>query len=168
MLSRLRILCVLLFFCGTLSAQITSNDLLRDTIYYRSSFLNRTYLLNGKPLTLPVMAFFMKDYPEANRKISLAQLTDQLCIAGYSVGSLFTIGGLLVNRQNRDLGADLIELGLVGVGTGLIFQIISGGFKVSAVRHYNTAVKDQYRKKTSAIHLTLEPAGVGVAWRIRD
>ena len=53
---------------------------------------------------MPVMAFFMKDFERANREIQMAQLTDQLCIAGYSIGSLFTIGGLLVSRQNKDLG----------------------------------------------------------------
>ncbi|PHN08316.1 hypothetical protein CRP01_03055 [Flavilitoribacter nigricans DSM 23189 = NBRC 102662] len=156
-----------MFFCGDITAQVTSNDLVRDTIIYRTNFLNRTYLLDGKPLTLPVMAFFMKDYPLPNNEIKLAQLTDQLCIAGYSIGSLFTIGGLLVSRQNKDLGGDLLQLGLVGVGSGLIFQIISGSFKLSAVRHYNEEVKKYYQQKTSAIRFRASADGAGIVWFIR-
>jgi hypothetical protein len=134
---------------------------------YRSNFLNRTYLLDGKPLTLPVMAFFMKDFPVPDNKIKLAQLTDQLCIAGYSVGSLFTIGGLLVSRQNKDLGEDLIQLGLVGIGSGLVFQIISGSFKLSAVRSYNEAVKNRSEKDSSMLFFKAGWNGVGMVVKLR-
>lgn len=160
-------LCTFLFLCNVLSAQIINKDRARDTIIYRSNFLNRTYVLEGKPLTLPVMAFFMKDFPVPDNKIKMAQLTDQLCIAGYSVGSLFTIGGLMVNRQNKDLGGDLLQLGLVSIGSGLIFQIISGSFKISAVKHYNDAVKRIQQNETSAFDLRAGPEGVGIIVRIR-
>ncbi len=160
-------LCTFLFLCNVLSAQIIHKDRARDTIIYQSNFLNRTYLLDGKPLTLPVMAFFMKDFPVPDNKIKMAQLTDQLCIAGYSVGSLFTIGGLMVNRQNKDLGGDLLQLGLVSIGSGLIFQIISGSFKISAVKHYNEAVKRIQKNETSALNFRAGPEGVGIIVRIR-
>lgn len=167
MLSRVCMLCTFLFFCTTLSAQIIHKDRVRDTIIYRSNFLNRSYILDGKPLTLPVMAFFMKDFPVPDNKIKMAQLTDQLCIAGYSVGSLFTIGGLLVSRQNKDLGGDLLQLGLVSVGSGLLFQVISGSFKMSAVRHYNEAVKRILLKDTSALQWKADLDGVGIILHIR-
>lgn len=140
--------------------------MLSDTILYRSNFLNRTYLLDGKPLTLPVMAFFMRDFPTANRDVKMAQLADQLCITGYSLGSLFTIGGLLVSQQNRALGGDFIEMGLVGISAGLIFQVISGSFKLSAVRHYNSDIKRLYRQ-SSTFYLKTGAQGVGVGVRIR-
>jgi hypothetical protein len=151
MLSRVFFLIFFSCFFGTLSAQVTHHDLVQDTIIYRTSFLNRTYLLNGKPLTLPVMAFFMKDYPSANNEIRLAQFSDQFCITGYSIGSLFTIGGLLISRQNKDLGDDLIKLGLAGIGAGLIFQVVSGNFKYKAVQNYNEEIKKIYLKNTSSI-----------------
>lgn len=167
MLSRVCMLCFFLFFSLVLSAQVINGDRARDTIMYRSNFLNRTYLLDGKPLTLPVMAFFMKDFPIPDHKIKLAQLTDQLCIAGYSVGSLFTIGGLLVSRQNKDLGGDLIQMGLIGIGSGLVFQVISGSFKVSAVRHYNEAVKSRAGKDTSILLFKAGRDGAGIVVKIR-
>jgi hypothetical protein len=111
------------------------------------------------------MAFFMKDFPLSHNKIKMAQLTDQLCIAGYSVGSLFTIGGLMVTRQNKELGGDLLQLGLASIGSGLLFQVISGSFKFSAVKHYNEAVKRQDRKDTSAIEFKADVAGIGfIVW----
>lgn len=167
MLSRVCMLCTFLLLCNVLSAQIINKDRARDTIIYQSNFLNRTYLLDGKPLTLPVMAFFMKDFPVPDNKIKMAQLTDQLCIAGYSIGSLFAIGGLMVTRQNKDLGGDLLQLGLVSIGSGLIFQIISGSFKISAVKHYNNAVKKIQVKDTSFLEFKAGPDGLGIIVRIR-
>lgn len=166
MLSRVCFLGLFVLCSGVLSAQITHTDMVQDTIFYRSSFLNRTYLLNGKPLTLPVMAFFMKDFPVANNDIQIAQLSDQLCITGYSLGSLFTIGGLMVSRQNKDLGQDLMQLGLAGVGAGLVFQLISGGFKFRAVRHYNEEVRRLYQKNTSTLQFKadLNQAGLYVGF----
>ena len=153
MLSRVCFLCFFLVCCGVLSAQITLTETDRDTIAYKSSFLNRSYHLNGKPLTLPVMAFFMKDFPGPNNDIQVAQLGDQLCITGYGLGSLFTVGGLMVARQNKDLGQDLIQLGLAGIGAGLVFQIISGSFKFRAVRHYNEEVQRAQRKSSSRVQI---------------
>ena len=153
MLSRVCFLYFFLVCCGVLSAQIAHTEIARDTIAYQSSFLNRSYHLNGKPLTLPVMAFFMKDFPGPNNDIQAAQLSDQLCITGYSLGSLFTVGGFMVARQNKDLGQDLIQLGLAGIGAGLIFQLISGSFKFRAVRHYNEEVQKIYRKNSSRIEI---------------
>lgn len=167
MLSQVRMLFFLFFFCNLLSAQVTKQDLASDTIIYRSTFLNRTYLLDGKPLSLPVMAFFMKDFPIPNNEISMAQFSDQLSIAGYGVGSLFTIGGLFISRQNQDLGNDLIQTGLIGVGAGLVFQIISGDFKFQAVKHYNEALKKGYQKNTSVLHFKADPYRAGIVVLIR-
>lgn len=167
MLSRVCLLSILLSFGSIGSAQITHNDLVRDTILYQTNFLNRTYLLDGKPLTLPVMAFFMKDFPRPNNEIKMAQLTDQFCIAGYTVGSLFTIGGLMVSRQNKELAEDMIQLGLVGIGAGLIFQIISGNFKLKAVRHYNEEVRQLYQKNASKVQLRADFNEAGILVRIR-
>lgn len=149
MLSRVRILCFFLFCCGALSAQIPGGGIATDTIYYRHELLNRDYSLKGKPLTLPVMAFFMKDYPAAYNELRVAQLSDQLCIAGYSMGSLFTIGGMMFARQDKQLSEGLIKMGLTGIGAGLVFQLISGKYKMRAVRIYNEQVKRNEEKKHS-------------------
>ncbi|MCB0628912.1 MAG: hypothetical protein R2824_09670 [Saprospiraceae bacterium] len=149
MLSRVRMLCFLLFGCGVLSAQIPGDQPPTDTIYYRNEFLNRNYLLKGKPLTLPVMAFFMKDYPAAYNELRIAQLSDQLCVAGYSMGSLFTIGGLMFSRQDKELSEGLIKMGVVGIGAGLVFQLVAGKYKFRAVRIYNEEVKKKGDNKHS-------------------
>ena len=162
MLSRVFMLCVLVLCCINASAQGLQQELGRDTFYYRTSFLNRTYLLDGKPVNLPVMAFFMRDIPESNNDINIAQISDQLTIAGYSIGSLFTIGGMFVTRQDKELGNGLIQLGLIGISSGVIFQIVSGHFKFEAVKHYNKAVKRNDRKKVSNLQVRLGIQQTGI------
>ena len=108
------------------------------------------------------MAFFMKGNPAADNDIQLAQFADQLTVAGYSLGSLATIGGLVVSRRNKALGQDLIQLGLASMGTGLIFQIISGGFKYRAVQHYNEAIKKRYHKNAASVQFKADFDRIGI------
>lgn len=130
--------------------QHTYQNIIRDTIITRSEFLGNIYLLDGKELNLPVMEWLMSDFPPAYDEIRLAVLGDQLSIMGYGVGTLFALSGLFVYRQNRGLGEDLIQIGGIGIGSGLIFQFISGKFKKSAVGIYNEEVKAYYQQKTSS------------------
>ncbi|MCB0606434.1 MAG: hypothetical protein H6562_09740 [Lewinellaceae bacterium] len=112
-----------------------------DTIAVKKIFLSRSYFLEGKPLNLSVMEWFMKDYPRAHDEINLAMMSDQFSIVGYGAGSLFLLSGMLIYRQNRDAGFDLLQVGGVCLAGGIVFQVISGKFKRNAVRLYNDAVK---------------------------
>jgi tetrahydromethanopterin S-methyltransferase subunit F len=142
-------LCFLLFCGGVLSAQLPGIEPPADTIYYRSEFLNRNYLLKGKPLTLPVMDYFMKDYPAAYNELRIAQLSDQLSVAGYSMGSLFMVGGLMFSRQDKELSNGLFRMGAAGIGAGLVFQLVAGKYKFRAVKVYNEEVRQRGEKKHS-------------------
>lgn len=130
-----------------------------DTIFIKKIFLNRSYFLDGKPLNLPVMEWFMKDYPKAHDEIQLAILSDQFSIAGYGAGSLFLLSGLLVYRQNPRVGVDLMQVGSVCVAGGVVFQVISGKFKKNAVELYNTAVRAPQQKSTASYSLEISEGG---------
>lgn len=114
------------------------------------------------------MDFFMRDYPVAHDQIQLAMLTDQVAIVGYSVGGLFGLTGLLVYRQDSPLANNLLKMGGIGIGTGIVFHIFTGAFKRSAVRHYNSEIKGLYRPQQKAgLKLSAEPVGVRISWTFR-
>lgn len=93
----------------------------------------------------------MQDYPKARSEISTAVIADQLSVASYSVGSLFAVTSLLVYEPNKLLGKDLLTLGGITLGAGIIFQIVSGNFKRKAVHHYNKEVKMRRMKATGGL-----------------
>jgi hypothetical protein len=165
---KLLILALVLQLEMELQAQNTYNTIARDTIISVPSFPSRVYLLDGKKLNLPVMDFFMRDYPVAHDQIQLAMLTDQVAIVGYSVGGLFGLTGLLVYRQDSPLANNLLKMGGIGIGTGVVFHIFTGVFKKSAVRRYNHEVKGLYRNQNKAgLKLSAEPASVRISWTFR-
>lgn len=136
----------------------------RDTIYVKKIFLNRSYFLDGKPLNLSVMEWFMKDFPKAHDEIQLAILSDQFSIAGYGAGSLFLISGLLVYRQNPRVGIDLMQVGGICAAGGVIFQVVSGKFKKNAVNLYNAAVQAPAEKSTASYSLEISDDGKVGLW----
>ncbi len=147
---RWKLSCVFVCIWLAASGQPTYNALAQDTIITKRGFLSNTYLLDGKRLTLEVMEFFMEGHPSAHNQIKVAQTTDQLSIVGYGFGSIFLLGGMLLNDANPGLSRDLFFYGGVGMGSGLIFQIISNNYQKNAVFLYNEGIKSQYQKKSSA------------------
>ncbi len=117
--------------------------LARDTIITVHRFPNNIYLLNGKNLTLPVMDWFMSDYPRARANIKVTLVSDQMSIVGYSVGGLFAITGLIAFRQNESLGKELLKVSFISIGSGFAFQLFGGTFKQKAVEAYNDAIQAQ-------------------------
>ena len=147
--------------CQAAAGQNTYQNIVRDTIVTLRRFPANTYLLDGKKLNLSVMEWFMTDYPDAHDQINLCILTEQASVAGYSIGALFGLTGLLVNRQDPHLGNDLLQIGSIGIGSGIVFHLFSGGFKKKAVRYYNEDVRKLYKKDGNRINVKLEPNGVG-------
>lgn len=113
------------------------------------------YYMSGRKINLAVMEWYMHDFPSAKKDIHTAVVSDQLSVAGYSVGSLFTVTGLLVYEPNKKLGSDLMMLGGISLGTGIIFQIVSGKYKKMAVRKYNAAMRKRKDvKATGSVYKT--------------
>lgn len=158
-------LVVLLLFSKEVTGQSTYQSIVRDTIIMLKSFPRNTYLLDGKKLNLSVMEWFMTDFPDAHDQINLAILTEQTGVACYSIGTLFGLTGLLVYSQDPHLGNDLLELGSIGLGTGIVFQIFSGAFKKKAVRFYNKDVQQFYQKQGNRINVKVDAQGFGVVIR---
>lgn len=152
----------LVLLCDTASGQSTYNKIVRDTIITIPGILHNTYLLDGKKMTLPVMDWFMMDYPAAHDEINLALLSNQASIAGYTIGGLFGLSGLLIYQRDKALGGDLLQLGGIGIGTGITFQVFSGIFKRRAVRTYNRAVINLYKKQGTAIHTKVQATGINI------
>jgi hypothetical protein len=136
--------------------QSTYHSLAQDTIITKQGFLTNTYLLDGKRLSLEVMEFFMAGNPSAYNQIKVANLTDQLSLAGYSIGSILLLTGILINEDNPRLSRDLYFYGGIGLGSGIIFQIISHTYQKEAVYLYNEGIKSAYHRKSS----------VGVYWGV--
>lgn len=148
--TRWKLSCLFVLLWLSLSGQPTYNSLAQDTIITKRGLLSNIYLLDGKRLTLEVMEFFMADHPSAHSQIKVAQTTEQLSIVGYGLGSIFLLGGALLHDDNPGLSRDLFFYGGVGMGSGLIFQIISNNYQKNAVFLYNQGIKSQYRNKSSA------------------
>lgn len=138
-------LCVLLVCYEATIGQNTYQNIVRDTIVTLRKFPASTYLLDGKKLNLSVMDWFMTDYPAAHDQINLSMLTEQVSVASYSIGGLFGLTGLLVNRQDPHLGNELLQIGGIGIGSGIIFHLFSAGFQKKAVRYYNEDVRKLYK-----------------------
>lgn len=140
-------------------------EIAKDTIITKSEFVGSTYLLNGKKLSLPVMEWFMRDYPSSYDAIQPAIITDQLSVATYSVGSIFLLGGLLVNQQDRKLSSELYLLGGITISSGVLLQIISASFQKKAVELYNLEVKKSYgQARKLSLELGLIDGGVGIGF----
>lgn len=114
------------------------------------------YYMGGRKVNLAIMEWFMHDYPAARKDIGSAIVADQLSVVGYSVGSLFTVTGLLVYEPNERLGGNLLMFGGVSLGAGILFQVVSGKYKKRAVRKYN-----------AALHSAGSPRAKGVSFRSR-
>ncbi len=145
-----------LAFCNQIvHSQPTLSIIVKDTIVTKTAFMSTTYLLNGKKLNLPVMQWFMSDYPEANDQIRIAALSNQVSLAGFSVAGIFGLSGLFIYQQNERIGGDMLKIGIGGLGTGIVFQLLSSAYKKNAARQYNHAVKQHYHSQ-GAGHFKLE------------
>ena len=132
---------IFLFSLHVLPAQPNYHFLAQDTIVTLRQFPRNQYLLDGKKLNLPVMRWFMSDYPQADEQIRLAALTNQLSITGYSVGTVFLLTGLFVWEDNQPLSDELFRLGGLGFAGGILFQVLSQNYEKKAVRYYNRDIK---------------------------
>lgn len=150
------------------SGQNMYRSIASDTIITVRSFPTNIYLLDGKKLNLPVMDFFMSDCAAAHDQLRFAMLSNQLAAAGYSIGTLFGLTGLLVNRQSPQLGGNLLQIGGVGIGTGFLFQVFSNKFKKKAVRLYNEDVRALHKVKNKAgFGVKGTPNGICVTWTLK-
>lgn len=146
-----------------LHSQPTLSSLAGDTIVSKSEFLSTTYLLNGKKLTLPVMQWFMSDYPEANDQIRISALSSQVSLTGLSVGGLFGLSGLFLYQQNERVGGDMLKIGAGGISLGIAFQLLASAYKKRAVESYNRAVKKSFHAHGAKdFKLELQPDGAGI------
>ena len=128
-------------FFQVLRLQAQQFPITLDTILMINDGMGMNYYMGGRKVNLAIMEWFMHDYPAARKDIGHAVVTDQLSVVGYSVGSLFTVTGLLVYEPNERLGGNLLMLGGISLGTGIIFQLVSGKYKKRAVRKYNAALQ---------------------------
>ncbi|GJM34055.1 MAG: hypothetical protein DHS20C18_30560 [Saprospiraceae bacterium] len=142
----------IIMLASSIYCQKHASALARDTIITMNRFPNNIYILNGKKLTLPVMEWFMSDYPTSNRNIKVALVSDQMSIVGYSVGGLFAVTGLIAFRQNETLGKELFKVSIISLGSGFAFQLLSGAFKQKAVNAYNRALHTQANAKGGGVY----------------
>lgn len=145
-----------------IKAQTTYNKIARDTIVSKNGFLGKIYLLNGKKLNLPVMQWFMSDYPTAHDAIQAASRTDQLSVASYGIGSLFALGGALVYGDNEEIGKDMFVISGIGISSGFLFQLFSGTYRNKAVQSYNNEIKTLYKNDSAHLYLMQKDLGGGV------
>ncbi len=160
-------LVIFLLFVKMTFAQSTYQSIVRDTIVTLRTFPAYTYLLDGKKLNLSVMDWFMTDYPAAHDQINLAILSEQVSVASYSIGALFGLTGLLVQRQDPHLGTDLLQIGGIGIGSGIVFSFFSGTFKKRAVRFYNEDVRQFYQEQGNRVQIKINPNGVGIGFSLQ-
>lgn len=130
---------------------LPQNAISQDTILMLNSGMGIDYYMGGRKVNLAVMEWYMHDFPSAKKDIHTAVVSDQLSVVGYSVGSLFTVTGLLVYEPNQKLGSNLMMIGGLSLGTGIIFQIISGKYKKTAVRKYNSAMRKKKHAKVKGV-----------------
>lgn len=137
-----------------------------DTILTQSAFLGNTFYLQGKPMDLSVMRWFMSDYPAPYQQIRMAVLTDQLSIAGYGLGGLFVFSGLFVYEDNLPLARELLRTGGISIGSGLLLQFLSGIYQRKAARLYNREIVTAFEQK-KAVSMRVEWEGAEVRLVVR-
>ena len=139
------LLCIGMICCfSQLSAQSTYHQIAGDTIIAHHTFLNSSYLLNGKKLNPSVMQWFMSDFEEAYESIRISNISEQVSIGSYSIGGIFLLSGILTSAQNPRVSKELKLWGLLGFGSGLVFQIISIKYRRNAVEQYNDSIRSIY------------------------
>ncbi len=146
----------------SLSAQPTYNRMASDTIVAHHAFLNSSYLLNGKKMNPAVMQWFMSDYPNAYESIRISNISEQISIASYSLGSIFVLSGFIVESRNPRISQELKLWGISGLVGGIVFQVVSGRYRRKAVEQYNDQIQHIYRdnKNPVSVHLEIVPAGL--------
>lgn len=163
---QLKLLLLSLFFLSLplqLFAQRTYDKLARDTIIKSSDFLGSSYYLDGKKISLPVMEWFMSDYPLANDAIRVAVVSDQLSVIGYTLGGIFLVSGVFTVQQGQPDGQELIIIGGILSAGGLLFQSITNAYKRKAVGVYNREIKALYRDG-AGLQFKSTRNGIGLAF----
>jgi hypothetical protein len=115
-----------------------------DTIIAHHSFLNSSYLLNGKKLNPSVMQWFMSDFEEAYEHIRISNVSEQVSIGSYTIGSIFIVAGFLSASRNPRVSKELRLWGFLGIGGGIVFQVFSGQYRRRAVECYNDQIQTIY------------------------
>ncbi|MCB0560284.1 MAG: hypothetical protein H6573_33140 [Lewinellaceae bacterium] len=156
------ILCFSLL-AGALS-QSPYHEMAKDTIITRPLFFGNAYLLDGKRLNIQVMQWFMTDHPLAHDQIRVSVVSGQMAGVGYTVGGMIFLGGLLVGQDDRAAGEDLMLMGGVGIGAGLLLSIISGGHQRRAVQLYNEDIK-RYFNSSAGMEWHIGFSGNGLTLR---
>lgn len=151
-------LCLFLWLCftTTLYAQSTYNQIASDTIVAHHTFLNSSYLLNGKKLNPSVMQWFMSDYGEAYENIRISNISEQISIGSYSIGSLFILSGFIVESQNPRISRELKLWGVLGLGSGIVFQVFSGRYRRKAVELYNDQIQSIYQDTRQPVSIMIK------------
>ena len=132
-----------------------------DSILTLKHGVGATYYMKGRKMNLPIMEWFMQDHPAAKKEISGAIVADQLSVVGYTVGSIFTITGLLVYEPNKHLGQDLMMMGGISLGVGILFQVVSGKYKKRAVERYNEGLRKSKSAVIKGMSFRLDFSGEG-------
>lgn len=149
----------------TIKAQPTYQKIAGDTIVItHNDFGVNVYLLDGKKLNLPVMKWFMSDYPAAYSNIKLASATQSVSNFGYGMGGVLLFSGFLIDKKNRPARKEFFTLGALFTGGGLIVQIVAELFKFSAVEAYNGEIKLLYQKKNQ-VNLGLDNYGLSILYK---
>ncbi len=152
------LLCITTLICclSQLSAQSTYRQIAGDTIIARHSFLNSSYLLNGKKLNPSVMQWFMSDYEEAYEHIRISNISEQVSVGSYTIGSIFIVAGFLSSSKNPRISSELKLWGALGIGGGIVFQVVSGRYRRRAVDYYNDRIQAIYYKEQHPISLQVK------------
>ena len=144
------------------SAQVPLSTLTQDTIVRLPTFLNSTYLLDGKKLTPQVMEWFMKDVPGAHENIRLSMISDQISITGYTLGSLFVLSSFFIPDDNTKASRNLRTVGAISILSGISLQIVGNDFKKKSVHEYNQSIKSLHQANQKGKELKLEVGGLQI------
>lgn len=151
------LLCIALVCCfSQLPAQSTYHQIAEDTIIAHHSFLNSSYLLDGKKLNPSVMQWFMSDFEEAYEHIRISNISEQVSIGSYTVGSIFVVAGLLSASRNPRISKELKLWGIMGIGGGMVFQVISSQYRRRAVEYYNDQIQSIYLQDRRPISIQIK------------
>jgi hypothetical protein len=157
------LLCITFLVCSSqLSAQSTYHQMAGDTIIAHHSFLNSSYLLDGKKLNPSVMQWFMSDFEEAYEYIRISNISEQVSIGSYTIGSIFIVAGVLSASRNPRISKELRLWGVLGLGGGIVFQVFSGRYRRRAVEYYNDQIRSIYDQdpRPVSIQFRLESGAV--------